>query len=340
MSRLTRFFLVLLAALAAAVVATTAATPASSTTFSGRATALQGNVLTIPLGPFADTGDVSASGGALEANLLDLNQAGVSAEVLHATVFAGGSESKAQATLASLSLADIAGTGNSVSASFLMAEATASCSNGTASISGGAEVANLVVNGEPVVVTGAPNQEVSLPLGGKIVINEQPVASASGGNGELTVNALHIMIPGVADIVVASAHADIQCGGGPPQCPSGNDFVTSGGWIDGTPTGARANFGIAGGVKNGSLWGHLTYIDHGAGMKVKGTGVTAYTATGPTSRHIEGTATINGDPGTYQVDLNDKGEPGRNDTIQVAFSNGYTASDTLDGGNVQLHLCK
>lgn len=101
---------------------------------------------------------------------------------------------------------------------------------------------------------------------------------------------------------------------------------------------------MAGGIKNGGFWGHLTYIDHGPnGPKVKGTGVTAYTIVTPTTRHIEGTAEINGQGGfTYQVDVEDNGEPGRHsDTFALRLSNGYSASGLLDGGNIQIHKpCK
>jgi hypothetical protein len=99
---------------------------------------------------------------------------------------------------------------------------------------------------------------------------------------------------------------------------------------------------VAGGLKNGAGWGHLTYIDHGTGLKVKGTGVTAYTVTGPTSRQIRGTAEIDGQPGTYTVDVADNGEPGRgSDTFSLQLSNGYSADGTLMGGNIQLHTaCK
>jgi len=117
--------------------------------------------------------------------------------------------------------------------------------------------------------------------------------------------------------------------------------VTGGGWITVTPSGAKGTFGVAGGIKNGALWGHLTYIDHGTNMKVKGTGVTAYTVTGPTTRHIEGTAEIDGRSGSYQVDVSDNGEPGRKDTFSIMLSNGYSASGLLIGGNIQLHQpCK
>lgn len=176
-----------------------------------------------------------------------------------------------------------------------------------------------------------PNQSVSLP-NGRVTINEQ----TSAGSGDITVNALHVVIDGVADVVVSSAHADIVCA--QPSCVG--DFMTGGGWITGTPSSAKGNFGVAGGTKNGALWGHLLYIDHGTGMKVKGTGVTAYTVTGPNKRHIEGTAEVNGQAGfSYQVDVADKGEPGRDDTFALLLSNGYSASGSLVGGNIQLHLC-
>src|SRR5437016_9874506 len=120
----------------------------------------------------------------------------------------------------------------------------------------------------------------------------------------MTVNALHVLIPGVADVVIASAHADVGCG--QKACDPSKEFVTGGGWITGTPSGARANFAVAGGMKNNGLWGHLTFIDHGKGLKVKGTGVTSYTVTGPLSRRIEGTADVAGEGSvTYVVDVTD-----------------------------------
>jgi len=75
----------------------------------------------------------------------------------------------------------------------------------------------------------------------------------------------------------------------------------------------RGTFGVAGGIKNGAFWGHLTYIDHGTGMKVRGTAVTAYTVIDQTTRRIDGTAEINGVQGTYSVVVRDVGEPGRQD---------------------------
>jgi len=74
---------------------------------------------------------------------------------------------------------------------------------------------------------------------------------------------------------------------------------------------------------------------------VKGTGVTDYTGDAmiPTMRHIKGTAEVNGQSGfTYQIDVTDNGEPGRDDGFTIHLSNDYVASGRLSGGNIQLHV--
>jgi len=301
---------------------------ADKMTYSGQAT---GAKVTLPLlDPIvlSDTGPLPSSGGALEASLVKAEVPGVlTAGVLGASTIGQGNESRSEASAAD---ADLTVAGNTVSADFLMARATASCSQGQATVNGSSEIAVLVINGQEIAVTGEPNQTVELPLG-RVVINEQ-----TRSPGSITVNALHVIVNGVADVVVSSAHADITCAG-KPDCSAGTDFVTGGGWIR-TPSGDRGTFAIAGGIKNRGLWGHLSYHDHGTGMKVKGTGVTAYEVTGLTTRHIEGTAEVNGQPGyTYKVDVSDNGEPGRNDSFSLTLSNGYTAAGNLVGGNIQLH---
>src|SRR5207244_3294497 len=87
--------------------------------------------------------------------------------------------------------------------------------------------------------SGEPNQTITLPNGtGQVVINEQK----NPGPGDITVNALHVTVTGIADVIISSAHADITCPG-PPTCPSG-DFVTGGGWI--TASGGKADNGEPG----------------------------------------------------------------------------------------------
>jgi hypothetical protein len=304
--------------------------------FSGDATVVRANVLGIET-VLVSAGPLPGEGGTAEDSLLEASVPGLlSAEVLHAATVAQGHRSSSEASVAELNLTVL---GNTISAGFLMAEATAQCHGGNATVSGSSQIANLVINGQAIAVSGEPNQTIEVGAL-RVVINEQE-AFADGNFGDITVKALHVTVANLlggaplADVVISSAHADILCAG---PLPPGKDFVTGGGWITGTPSGAKANFGVAGGTKpNNALWGHLTYIDHGNGMKVKGTGVTAYAITGPTSRHIEGTCQINGVAGTYQVEVSDNGEPGRHDTFAIQLSNGYTAAGRLGGGNIQLH---
>ncbi len=310
--------------------------PGASVTFSGQATGIRATVLRTTT-VLSDTGPLPPSGGAQEASLLTASAGGVlTAEVLHTATVGQGDRTRSEASVANLSLN--AG-GSSISAGFLMARAMALCAPTNPLVSGSSEIADLVINGQAITVTGQPNQMVQLPLGtGKVVINEQTFSTANR-KGDITVNALHVIVNGgVADVVISSAHADISCQA-PPQCAGAQDFITGGGWIT-SPSGAKANFGVAGGIKNGAFWGHLVYIDHGpSGPKVKGTGVTAYTIVDATTRHIEGTAEVNGQaPFTYKVDVADNGEPGVNiDTFALTLSNGYSASGKLEGGNIQLH---
>src|SRR5438445_4445698 len=291
---------------------------ANSTAFSGEATVVQATVLGLPPIVLSDTGALDSTGGAREASLLNANLPGLlTAEVLHASTVGQGQRSSSEASVANVTLTV---GGNTITAGLLQASATAECRNGMSSVSGSSDIVGLVINGQSIVVSGQPNQTISLPLGGRVIINEQ-TSSASGNNGDITVNALHVVVEGVADVIISSAHADITCGGA--VCPGG-DFVTGGGWITGTPSGERGTFGVAGGIKNGGLWGHLTYIDHGpGGPKVKGTGVTAYTVVNATTRHSEGTADINSRSVSYQVDVSDNGEPGRTDTISIKLTTGF-----------------
>lgn len=310
-------------------------------TYSGQGTVVSADVLGLET-IISDTGPLPSSGGALEKSLLEVNAIGLGTlEVAHAATVGKGNASRSEASVASLNL-NVSGV--AIGATFVMSRASAICTAGTATVSGSSQLVALQIAGQSIAVSGQPNQTVSIPLPllGKVVtviINEQ-ISSASGGTGSITVNALHVIVQAlginVAEVVVSSAHADIVCANEPP-C-DGDDFITGGGWITGTPSGAKGNFGVAGGIKNGGFWGHLTYIDHGSnGVKVKGTGVTAYVVVNGTTRHIEGTAEINGGSGTYQIDIADNGEPGSSDTFLLLLSSGYAASGTLGGGNIQLH---
>ena len=70
---------------------------------------------------------------------------------------------------------------------------------------GRAYIDNLVINGMPVAVTGSPNQLIAIP-GGQIILNEQTMSST----GSAVVNAIHLTLNGIADVVLASARASIS----------------------------------------------------------------------------------------------------------------------------------
>ncbi len=146
------------------------------------------------------------------------------------------------------------------------------------------------------------------------------------------------------------------------------DFLTGGGFI--FYNGSKANFGVGGGCKNGSpTWGHLEYIDHGTGLNVHWTSITAYKEVDSSSspkgrptgaRLICGTARTNlfGDV-NFVVEARDAGEPGVNDQFDIRLRNPTTglivydtttqcwphflgstvpcAPGTNGGGNIQLH---
>ena len=114
------------------------------------------------------------------------------------------------------------------------------------------------------------------------------------------------------------------------------DMVTAGGWFLGTPTGARANFGLN---ASEDLTGHLNYIDHGISMHVESTSITSYTIVDFRTRTFTGTCTINGVGGfTFTCTLVDFAEPGHHaDTFELTLSNGYHALGSISGGNVQVH---
>jgi len=117
-----------------------------------------------------------------------------------------------------------------------------------------------------------------------------------------------------------------------------DDFVTAGGWINGTPSGARGNFGLKAGVDStGAFIGSLNFVDHDEQLHVKSESITSYTVVDATTRTFTGTARIDGVAGTFTVTVSDAGEPGTADTFEITLSTGYTASGTLQGGNVQLH---
>lgn len=86
--------------------------------------------------------------------------------------------------------------------------------------------------------------------------------------------------------------------------------------------------------------GHCNVVDHAAGKHIKCSDVTSFDRVGKHATFL-GNATVNGMPTTYQIDVDDVAEPGRNGdmfSITVFMVPGYTgASGPLTQGNIQVH---
>ena len=123
----------------------------------------------------------------------------------------------------------------------------------------------------------------------------------------------------------------------PPSTPGAK--VTAGGWI--AVPGGKGTFGLTAKANSSvSASGNLTYQDHVQNMTVKSTAITSVTLNGSGNcAQIIGDAKVNGVPGFgFDVTVCDYGEPGKDsDTFMIFLSNGYTATGTLGGGNVQIH---
>ena len=317
-------------------------TATNATAYGGRATVVNAKVLGKATVVLSDTGALPSSGGARQATLLEANVTDLlTAKVLSASTIGQGNHTRSQAAVANLALT-VAGI--DIRADFIQAEAKASCNaSNQASVSGSSQLVKLVINGNTVTVTGKPNQTISVGglVDAKVIINQQ-IKSVSGSSGKITVNALRVVVGGgtVADVVVSSATAQTSC---KTVKPSHGDYATGSGKIKVNCPSRCNDFSFAGGKKSdGTLFGHLSYIDQVKGLKVKGTGVKAYLVVNATTRLIKGTATVNGNTGfRYELKISDNGA-GYKDTFQITLFNSsgtrvYFASGTLVCGNIQLH---
>jgi hypothetical protein len=189
---------------------------ANAQSVQGAAGAVQASVLGMTTGlastgPLADALDIRDA-SEMTAGILSLG----SADVLHAVTASSITDwgpSDYVASEASLADMSLAVAGNSVSAAFVMARALAPVGGSPVGVS---EIDGLTINGVSIWPTGQANQFVPL-LGGRVIINEQ-IPSSSG----TTVNALHVIVDGVADVILASAGAGVGSGGStspPPILP-------------------------------------------------------------------------------------------------------------------------
>jgi hypothetical protein len=181
----------------------TAQSPTASTV-TGQATGVQATVFGI-LGTATTTvlSDSGAIGAINQEQDVGQDTGSVAslftADVLSSSTYSYADEVDSVSSLGDLNLSV---GGVSITADSVMAKASQLLG---APSSGSSSVDNLAINGVPIVVTGNPNQTIPIP-GGQVVINEQTTSQ----NGTTVVNALHVTVNGVADVVISAARVGIS----------------------------------------------------------------------------------------------------------------------------------
>lgn len=317
-------------------------------------------------------GPLPSSGGIMAESLITIGDPApipllLTANVAHAFTSGNGFLAYSEAGVAdvNLGIGPVLPTLLTVGATVINSQATASCkATGGAAASGKSVIADLRINGAPIVVTGQPNQTINLSPLIKIVINEQ-IVDNSGTAAAITVNALHVYVlpsggpldlSGVltGDVIISSAHADIgNCAVAPPSCEAtgtcppcevmgtcppcaAKDFVTGGGQA----AGGKVSFSTHGGTKGAELRnGHLNVVDKTNGQKINTGDFFAYRDPTPPSNTRELKFYCAAGNGVCTVTETDNGEPGTNDKWFLD-ANGYSAgslSSPIAHGNIQLH---
>ena len=179
-------------------------TASRAQTVAGQARAAQATV-TAPLGTtstttLSDTGTLAGANDARDTSLLTASVPSLlNAEVFSAASISFSDEVDSEASLGNLNLT-VAGIG--ITADSVVAQASSVLGMGSM---GSSAISNLSIGGVSVFVTSGPNQTIAIP-GGQVVINGQTIDSS----GTITVNALHVTVTGVADVVIATAIAGIS----------------------------------------------------------------------------------------------------------------------------------
>ena len=186
-------------------------------TYVGEAVAARANVLGIVNVAVSDTGQLPSTGGELAVSLLNFRAAPtLDLHLLTANTVGGNDQTSSQAAVANVTL-NVAGI--YVTASVLNSNANAVCYPDHAEVSGGSTVVALKVNGLSVKVTGKPNQTIPL-LVGSLVINEQIGQVTSPPQiitADMVVNALHLKVDLLADVVISNSRAVVICDVPQPQ---------------------------------------------------------------------------------------------------------------------------
>jgi hypothetical protein len=180
----------------------------AQTTYTGEAAVAKVNVLGILNASIQDTGQLPSSGGSLSTELLSLTVPDLlSLNLLSASTDGANNETDSAASVVQVT---ITAAGVNIAASVLTSNASATCAP---AVSGTSTVVGLKVNGLSVKITGQPNQTIPL-LVGSLVINEQISSVVNQPNyttADMLVNALHLKVGFLADVIISQSHAGVTC---------------------------------------------------------------------------------------------------------------------------------
>lgn len=201
----------------------------------------------------ADTGDVNGRPlSAVREHVVDLRSSLVSARVADASVTAPDAESvRSEASVAGLEV-NLLGEGLegllgltaaprlSISIGAVRAVSESSCA---AESTSEVEIARISINGIELAIGGRPGPNARIAVGQlplvSVVLNEQ--IRLPGGTG-LTVNAVHIKVADVVDLVVSSARSEVASCPTEDREPPVVDIGLGGG--TGAPAGTAAGAGV------------------------------------------------------------------------------------------------
>jgi hypothetical protein len=109
---------------------------------------------------------------------------------------------------------------------------------------------------------------------------------------------------------------------------------SGGGWL--TTADGRVNFSSSAKRVDGMMAGNCV-VTVGQ-TKIKCLTVDGYFQSATNDRAVfVGTATQDGVPTRYRIELNDDGEPGTSDSIEITTDAGFAAAGVIGGGNLQVH---
>lgn len=182
----------------------------SSTEYAGQAIALQVVDARSKASPatfvVSDSGHVPINGGEVQNLASDAGSVpDVRAQLLVADTVGEQGASRSKASMTHL---DATVGVHHITALWVESKAVAATGlGGGVRTSGRAQIEGMTVDGQPANVTGQPNQTILLP-DGVLVLNER-IGSSTSHFGSLTVNGIHLIVPGSGSLIAASAKAEV-----------------------------------------------------------------------------------------------------------------------------------